>query len=178
MREMKATQAWPLEKEMASQYCHLPWTIYHCQYIGNIPIYHGQSSLGARVHVITMCQIRLSPAQEQWCPCARSVPRSWLTLCDPKDCSLPGSSVHGIFQARILEPVAISPGDLSDPRIEPASPALAADPLPPSPLGIHFLLGCSLILLRSWLGTKGIPATKSRVAGTWQISGERWILFF
>ena len=26
-----------------------------------------------------------------------------LTLCSPLDCSLPGSSVHGIFQARILE---------------------------------------------------------------------------
>ena len=31
-----------------------------------------------------------------------------LTLCDPTDCSLPGSSVHGIFQARILEWVAIA----------------------------------------------------------------------
>ena len=30
------------------------------------------------------------------------------TLCDPKDCSPPSSSVHGIFQARILEWVAIS----------------------------------------------------------------------
>ena len=30
------------------------------------------------------------------------------TLCDPMDCSLPGSSVNGIFQARILEWVAIS----------------------------------------------------------------------
>ena len=30
------------------------------------------------------------------------------TLCDPMDCSLPGSSVHGILQARILEWVAIS----------------------------------------------------------------------
>ena len=30
------------------------------------------------------------------------------TLCDPMDCSLPGSSVHGIFQTRILEWVAIS----------------------------------------------------------------------
>ena len=29
-------------------------------------------------------------------------------LCDPGDCSLPGSSVHGVFQARILERVAIS----------------------------------------------------------------------
>ena len=30
------------------------------------------------------------------------------TLCDPMDCSPPGSSVHGIFQARILEWIAIS----------------------------------------------------------------------
>ena len=30
------------------------------------------------------------------------------TLCDPMDCSLPGSSVHGILQARVLEWVAIS----------------------------------------------------------------------
>ena len=35
-----------------------------------------------------------------------------LTLCDPMDCSPPGSSVHGILQARILEWIAIlfSPG--------------------------------------------------------------------
>ena len=31
-----------------------------------------------------------------------------LTLCDPMDCSLPGFSIHGIFQARTLEWVAIS----------------------------------------------------------------------
>ena len=31
-----------------------------------------------------------------------------LTLCDPMDCSLPGSSVHGIFQARILKWFAFS----------------------------------------------------------------------
>ena len=30
-----------------------------------------------------------------------------LTLCDPMDCSLPGSPVHGILQARILEWVAV-----------------------------------------------------------------------
>ena len=36
------------------------------------------------------------------------VAQSCPTLCDPMDCSLPGSSVHGIFQARILEWVAIS----------------------------------------------------------------------
>ena len=36
------------------------------------------------------------------------VAQSCPTLCDPVDCSLPGSSVHGILQARILEWVAIS----------------------------------------------------------------------
>ena len=34
--------------------------------------------------------------------------QSRLTLCEPKDCSPPGSSVHGISQARILEWVAVS----------------------------------------------------------------------
>ena len=36
------------------------------------------------------------------------VAQSCLTLCDPMDCSLPGSSVHGIFQAIVLEWIAIS----------------------------------------------------------------------
>ena len=36
------------------------------------------------------------------------VTQSCLTLCDPIDCSLPGSSVHGIFQAIVLEWIAIS----------------------------------------------------------------------
>ena len=36
------------------------------------------------------------------------VAQSCPTLCDPVDCSLPGSSAHGILQARILEWVAIS----------------------------------------------------------------------
>ena len=44
------------------------------------------------------------------CVCARmhSVAQSCLILSDPMDCSLPGSSVHGILQVRILEWVTIS----------------------------------------------------------------------
>ena len=38
------------------------------------------------------------------CVHAQSCP----TLCDPINCSLPGSSVHGIFQAKILEQLATS----------------------------------------------------------------------
>ena len=40
--------------------------------------------------------------------CESEVAQSCATLSDPMDCSLPGSSVHGIFQARILEWVAIA----------------------------------------------------------------------
>ena len=59
-----------------------------------------------------------------------------LTLCYPMDCCLPGSSVHGILQARVLEWVVISSiGDLPDPGIEPRFPALQADSLPPEPSG-------------------------------------------
>ena len=48
--------------------------------------------------------------------------------CYPMDCSLPGFSVPGIHQARILDWVAISfSRDLPDPGIEPESPALQAD---------------------------------------------------
>ena len=36
------------------------------------------------------------------------VAQSCLTLCDPVDCNLPGFSLHGILQARILEWVTIS----------------------------------------------------------------------
>ena len=40
------------------------------------------------------------------------VTQSYLTLSDPMDCSLPGSSIHGIFQARVLEWGAIAFSDM------------------------------------------------------------------
>ncbi|CAN0569010.1 unnamed protein product [Rangifer tarandus platyrhynchus] len=56
---------------------------------------------------------------------------SCLTVCNPMGCSPPGSSIHGIFKARILKWVAISfSRESSQPRIEPmspVSPALQAD---------------------------------------------------
>ena len=55
------------------------------------------------------------------CMCAQSRP----ALCNPMDCSPPGSSVHGISQAEILEGVPFPfPGDLPHPGFEPRSPAL------------------------------------------------------
>ena len=61
---------------------------------------------------------------------------SCLTLCNSMDCSSPGSSVHEILQARILEWVAIPfSRDLPDPGIEPGSPTLQADSLLSEPRG-------------------------------------------
>ena len=68
------------------------------------------------------------------CVCVCSIAQSCLTLWDPMDCSLPGSSVNGSFQARTLEWVAVSssrgssPGDPPYPGVKPrslASPAVA-----------------------------------------------------
>ena len=51
------------------------------------------------------------------CPMKGKVAQSSLTLCEPVDCSLPGSSVHGILQARILEWVVVFfSRDSSQPR--------------------------------------------------------------
>ena len=60
-----------------------------------------------------LCLTNFTPTFDL-CVCAQSC----LTLCDPVDCDLPGFSVHGVFQAKILEWVAISYSrtfDLLDP---------------------------------------------------------------
>ena len=56
------------------------------------------------------------------CVCAQLL-QSCPTVCDPVDCSLPGSSVCGILQARRLGQVAMPspPGDLPDPGMESMS---------------------------------------------------------
>ena len=64
------------------------------------------------------------------------ITQSSLASCDPMDCSLPGSSVRGIFQARVLKWVAASfSRGSSRPRIEPGCPVLQADALPSEPPG-------------------------------------------
>ena len=55
-------------------------------------------STGVGCHFLLQCMKVKSESE---------VALSCRTLCDPMDCSLPGSSVHGIFQARVLEWVAI-----------------------------------------------------------------------
>ena len=97
-------------------------------------VYHSSSSPSAYACLLSLLStgIKLSA-----CTCAKSL-QSCPTLCKP-DCSLPGSSVHGILRARILEWLPFSsPGDLPNPGIKPVSlmsPELAGGPLPLTPPG-------------------------------------------
>ena len=80
---------------------------------------------------VSLLHLLPSNIHSQDCVHAKSL---WLcpTLCDPMNCSPPGSSIHGVLQARILEWVAM-PSDLPNPGIKPVSPAvptLQADSLP------------------------------------------------
>ena len=90
-------------------------------------------------------------------------------FCDHLDHGLSGSSVHGIFQARILEWVAISysqdPWDLLNPRIEPTFPAFftMVDSLPlPSP-GKPY----------KWMSLVGIQAYKGVLNAKWLMPAVR-----
>ena len=92
----------------------------------------------------------------------RLVTQPWLTLCNSMDCSPPGFSVHGIFQARILERLPFPPPrDLPDPGMEPtylSPPALADGFFTPAPPGKSSSAGQSdlgqgfstALLLKTW----------------------------
>ena len=67
--------------------------------------------------------------------CAKLL-QSCLALCDPMDCSQPGSCDHGVSPARILDGLpCLPPGDLPNPGIEPRSPSLQSVCLPESHKG-------------------------------------------
>ena len=123
------------------------------------------SSCGAWASLL-MCVLNCSVMSESW---------------GPIDYSLPGSSVHGILQARILGWVAIS-----DPGIELRSPALQANSLPTELRGklsfrrVFFLWslalgrpsfsGCCSQALEHWLSSWGAWALL--LLGMWDLSGS------
>ena len=97
-----------------------------------------------------------------YCLCV-FVAQSCPTLCDRMDCSLPGSSVHGILQARILEWVAIpfsrGPSKFDPGIIKLRSATQQTDSLPSEPpgkawwiwiLNCHFFLFGSRSCLPNW----------------------------
>ena len=87
----------PLEKGMANK--SMPSTFPSVQLNEFLP-----SKLTSPDQEISIIRFQKSTQSESESEDAQLYP----TLCDPKDCSLQGSSVHRIFQARVLEWVAIS----------------------------------------------------------------------
>ena len=83
---------------------------------------------------------------------------SRVRLWDPMDCSPPGSSVHGLLQAKILECVAMpSSRGSSQPGIKPRFPTLQADSIPSEPPGKPKNTGVgSLSLLQGIFPTQGL----------------------
>ena len=78
------------------------------------------------------------------------------TLCDPIDCSSPGSSVHGVLVSMGFSRQEYwsgvpfpSPGDLPDPGIEPGSPALQLNSLLSEPLRKPMLYSSTLLFIHS-----------------------------
>ena len=79
-------------------------------------------------HCVCVCVCARMRACVCVCVCVRAL--SCVQLSNPMDSSPPGSSIHGIVQARTLEWAATSsPGDLPFPGIEPLSPEFAGDSL-------------------------------------------------
>ena len=112
------------------------------------------------------------------------VTQLYQTLCNCMDCSLTGSSVHGILQARILEWIAIPfSRDLSNPGTDPGCPVSQADSLPPEPpydptiplLGIY----PEKNMLLKYSCTPVFTVALFTIAKTWKLpkrpSTEEWI---
>ena len=78
-----------------------------------------------------------SPHQQNKVVCVRSITQSCPTLCDPMDCSLPCSSIHGISQARVLEWGChfLLQGLFLTQGLSPPSPALAGAVFTTEPRG-------------------------------------------
>ena len=87
------------------------------------------------------------------------------TPCDPIDCSLPGSSGHGIFQAKVLEWVAISFSRGSDalPSVPPGKPTLSSTPdLFERPCPVYKWTGNKMTLTQKQHLSKGNENIKSQ----------------
>ena len=138
-------------------------------------------SLGLCCHVTSCSPVSLS--------LLCSVAQSCLTLCDPTDCSQPGSSIHGIIQVRIPEWVAIpsSRGSFWPQDWTLASPALAGRFFTTSPARKACLVQWiplsvdSPLLSWSWFcrSSEASRKTCSSLKSSWFLSlrGDAYVLY-
>ena len=103
-------------------------TIYYLKFFFHHELLHLKHPLTGMRDNTKFTYVALQPLCVCVCVCVHVQSlESYPALCDPMDCSPPGSSVHGILQARILEWVAIlTSRGLPGPEIEPISLASLA----------------------------------------------------
>ena len=116
---------------LSKTWCSLSWSFI----LQSLP----SSSLGFFCVSLILSPFSCETLDSKLSCCCHLVAQPCPTLYALMDCSRPGSSVHGISQARILEWVAISFfRDLSNPEIKPESSPWQVGSLPLSHLGIKF----------------------------------------
>ena len=98
------------------------------------------------------------------------------SFCDPMDCSPPGSSVHGILQARILEWAAMPSSRGISPTQGSNLPLLygQADSLPLSLQGSLAVLGLVIFCIFFWVGIRGHFIHNYRGCTSCQVTEKPW----
>ena len=91
-----------------SNFLYFPQTMYfpHTTFPACISYLHQFTYWYMSINLLSLLSHWIVPIE--WVKWVSEVIESCLTLCDPVDCSPPGSCIHGILQSRILECVAIS----------------------------------------------------------------------
>ena len=112
---------------------------------------------------------RLGVKRSQVVACESEVSQLCLTLRDPMDCSLPGFSAHGTFQARVLEWVAISSSVVSN--------SLRPSGLQPTRLSVHGAFQARILELprKAYFGSFLVRVIWVKI--TARITGGRYFLY-
>ena len=135
-----------MEKEMATHSSVLAWKIPWTEEPGRLPSMGLQKSdttqpLNNNIKKLKIKRRKvliLKFTKETWRGKHRSCIFPNISICDPMDCSRPGSSITEFSKQEYQSGLPVpSPGDLPKSGIEPRSPTLQADSLPSEPLGKH-----------------------------------------